>query len=228
MKLLMRIIPLLIILVFTLTATALAKSAISCHCFQEREYNPQRAEAADPYFLATTQNALLAKLYSVSKKDVVRAKMGGATGDSLWIGHHLAQTSSKSIDQVNALYTEKDGWRGVVEQLQLSEDQLTPQFRAAIDDPQQLARVVVDAQLLENLTLTPQPLQRLRDQGADNHRTIMAVFLSQANKQEPAEILTRVTDGKTSWGRLLAEQKLFNGAAIMQRWDQLLDPAPVE
>jgi hypothetical protein len=51
----MRIIPLFIILIFTFTGFAMAKSAISCHCFQDREYDPQRADAADPYFLATTQ-----------------------------------------------------------------------------------------------------------------------------------------------------------------------------
>ena len=219
----MRIIPLLIILTFTFTGFAMAESAISCHCFQDREYDPQRAEAADPYFLATTQNALLAKLFGLSKKDVVRAKMGGANSDSLWIGYELAQKSGKSIDKVSALYTEKEGWRGVVKQLPLSSDQLTPRFMAALDDQKLLAVVVVDAQLLENLKLTPLQLQRLREQGADNHQAIMAVFISQSGQQEPAELFTRVADGQTSWGRLLAEQKLFNGAAIMQRWDRLLE-----
>ena len=219
----MRIIPLFIILIFALTGFAQAKSAISCHCFQEREYDPQRAYAADPYFLATTQNSLLAKLFGVSKKDVVRAKMSGADGDSLWVGHYLAQNSGRSIDEVDALFTQKDGWRGVVQQLQIAPERLSPRFMAALDDQQQLATVVVDAQLLENLKLTPLQLQRLREQGADNHRTIMAVFISQSGQQEPAELFTRVAAGQTSWGRLLAEQKLFNGAAIIQRWDRLLE-----
>ena len=223
MSFLMRIIPLFIILVFTFTGVAMAKSAISCHCFQDREYDPQRAEAADPYFLATTQNALLAKLYSVSKKDVVRAKMGGANGYSLWIGHELAQKSGRSISEVDSFFAKSGGWRGVVQQLQISPEQLSPRFMAALDDQKQLAMVVVDAQLLENLKLTPLQLQRLRDQGADNHQTIMAVFISQSSQQEPAELFAQVADGQTSWGRLLAEQKLYTGAAIMQRWDQLLD-----
>jgi hypothetical protein len=219
----MRIITFFIILTFTFTGFALAKSAISCHCFQDREYDPQRAEAADPYFLATTQNSLLAKLFGLSKKDVVRAKMGGADGDSLWVGHYLAQKSGRSIDEVDALFTEKDGWRGVVQQLQITPEQLTPRFMAALDDQQQLAMVVVDAQLLENLKLTPVQLQRLREQGADNHRAIMAVFISQSGQQEPAELFALVAAGQTSWGRLLAEQKLLNGADIMRRWDQLLE-----
>ena len=202
---------------------ALAKPAISCHCFQDRQYDPQRADAADPYFLATTQNSLLAKLFGLSKKDVVRAKMGGADGDSLWVGHYLAQKSRRPIDEVDALFTEKDGWRGVVQQLQLSPEQLPPRFMAALDDQQQLAMVVVDAQLLAKLKLTPVQLQRLREQGADNHRAIMAVFISQSGQQEPAELFARVTAGQTSWGRLLAEQQLLNGAAIMRRWDRLLE-----
>jgi hypothetical protein len=219
----MRIIPLLIILTFTFTSFALAKSAISCHCFQDREYDPQRADAADPYFLATTQNSLLAKLFGLSKKDVVRAKMGGADGDSLWVGHYLAQKSSRPIAEVDALFTQKAGWRGVVQQLQISPKQLTPRFMAALDDQKQLATVVVDAQLLKNLKLTPLQLQRLRELGADNHRAIMAVFISQAGSKEPAELFTRVAAGQASWGRLLAEQKLLNGADIMRRWDRLLE-----
>ena len=218
----MRIIPLFILLIFTFTGFAQAKSAISCHCFQEREYDPRRAEAADPYFLATTQNSLLAKLYGLSKKDVVRAKMSGADGDSLWVGHYLAQKSGRSISEVDASFAKNGNWRGVVQQLQISPEQLTPRFMTALDDQKQLATVVVDTQLLENLKLTPLQLQRLREQGADNHRAIMAVFLGQSSQQEPVELFTRVADGQTSWGRLLAEQQLFNGAAIMQRWDQLL------
>jgi hypothetical protein len=219
----MRIITLFIILTFAFTGFALAKSAISCHCFQDREYEPQRADAADPYFLATTQNSLLAKLFGLSKRDVVRAKMGGADGDSLWVGHYLAQKSGRPIVEVDALFTQKDGWRGVVQQLQISPQQLTPRFLTALDDQKQLAMVVVDAQLLGNLKLTPLQLQRLREQGADNHLAIMAVFISQAGTQEPAELFTRVAAGQTSWGRLLAEQKLLNGADIMRRWDRLLE-----
>ena len=218
----MRSLPLFFLLVLTLANVTWAESTVNCHCFQDRAYDPQRAYAADPYFLATTQNALLANLFGLSKKDVVRAKMAGANGDSLWVGHYLARTSGKTLDEIKPLISKGEGWGSVVKQLNIDPEQLGPLFVAALDDPKKLAMIVVDEQLMKNLDVKMLQLQQLRGQGADNQETVMAVFLSQLSIQEPVELFILVEDGQSSWGHLLAEQGLFNGSEIEDKWRQRL------
>ena len=218
----MRILPLFLLLVLTPANLTWAESTINCHCFQDRAYDPQRAYAADPYFLATTQNALLANLFGLSKKDVVRAKMGGADGDSLWVGHYLAKKSGKTLDEVKPFFSTREGWASVVKQLNINPEQLGPLFVAALDDQKKLATIVVDGQLTENLNVEMLQLQQLRGQGADNQQTVMAVFLGQVSILEPVELFTLVENGQSSWGHLLAEQGLFNGTEIEGKWFQIL------
>ena len=218
----MRILPLFFLLILTPANFTWAESTINCHCFQDREYDPQRAYAADPYFLATTQNALLANLFGLSKKDVVRAKMGGADGDSLWVGHYLAKKSGKTLDEIKPLFSAGEGWVSVVKQLNINPEQLGPLFVAALNDQKELATVVVNEQLTENLDVAILQLQALRGQGADNKQAVMAVFLGQLSIPEPVELFTQVEDGQSSWGHLLAEQGLFNGSEIEVKWRQIL------
>ena len=218
----MRILSLFLLLVLTPANFTWAESTVNCHCFQDRTYDPQRTYAADPYFLATTQNALLANLFGLSKKDVVRAKMGGADGDSLWVGHYLAKKSGKTLDEIKPLFSAGEGWVSVVKQLNINPEQLGPLFVAALNDQKELATVVVNEQLTENLDVAILQLQALRGQGADNKQAVMAVFLGQLSIPEPVELFTQVEDGQSSWGHLLAEQGLFNGSEIEDKWRQRL------
>ena len=218
----MRILLLFFLLTLTPAEFTWAESTVNCHCFQDRAYDPQRAYAADPYFLATTQNALLANLFGLSKKDVVRAKMAGANGDSLWVGHYLAKKSGNTLNEIKSLFSRGGGWGPVVKQLNIDPEQLSPLFVAALNYPKKLAKIVVDEQLMENLDVEILQLQQLRGQGADNQQTVMAVFLGELSIQEPVELFTQVEDGQSSWGHLLAEQGLLNGSEIEGKWRQVL------
>lgn len=218
----MRSLPLFFLLVLTLANFTWAETTVNCHCFQDRTYDPQRAYAADPYFLATTQNALLASLFGLSKKDVVRAKMAGADGDNLWVGHYLARKGGKTLDEIKPLVSKGEGWASVVKQLNIDPEQLGPLFVSALDDQKKLAMIVVDEQLMKNLDVKMLQLQQLRGQGADNQETVLAVFLGQLSIQEPVELFILVEDGQSSWGHLLAEQGLFNGSEIEDKWRQRL------
>ncbi|MEA3544945.1 MAG: hypothetical protein U9R69_06965, partial [Thermodesulfobacteriota bacterium] len=80
-----------------------AESTISCHCFQDRSFNHQDTAAADPYFLATTQNNFLALIYGIDKRAIVKAKMAGTSGSHLWILFDVAKRSQKTINQVEKL-----------------------------------------------------------------------------------------------------------------------------
>jgi hypothetical protein len=213
---------LLLFMVLTPANFTWAESTVNCHCFQDRAYDPQRAYAADPYFLATTQNALLANLFGLSKKDVVRAKMGGANGESLWVGHYLAKKSGKTLDEIKRLFLTGGGWGSVVKQLNIDPEQLGPLFVSALNDQKKLSTIVVDEQLTENLGVELLQLQQLRGRGADNQQAVMAVFLGHLSHPKPVELFSRVEDGQSSWGNLLAEQGLLNGSEIEEKWRQIL------
>ena len=219
----MRIIPFFLFLNLMFVNFALAEPTASCHCFKDRKYDSQRAFASDPYFLATTQNALLAKLSGLSKKSVVSAKMGGADGDRMWVVHYLAHKSGKPFGEVEALYSEKGGWSEVVQQLKIDPEHLDPRFVAALNDQRRLSMVVVDEQLVMHLAAEPLQLRRLREQGANNQQTIIAVFIDQLSPLEATELFAQVAGAKISWGGLLAEQGLFNGSDIESTWHQLLE-----
>lgn len=218
----MKVLPLILFLILTPAKFTWAEPTVNCHCFQDRAYDPQRAYAADPYFLATTQNALLANLFGLSKKDVVRAKMGGANGDRLWVSNYLAKMSGRTLDEIKHLLSTGEDWGSVVKQLNANTEQLGPLFMAALNDQNKLATIVVDKLLMKNLSVEMLQIQKLRGQGADNQQTIMAVFLGHLSNPEPVKLFIQVKDGQSSWGSLLSNQGLFNGAEIEEEWRQIL------
>lgn len=94
------IITLLALLFLAAPLPVAANPTISCHCFQDRSYNPRQPAAIDPYLLATTQNSLIAAVYQVPKRDLVRSKMTGTPNDEIWVSHHQAQTG-RQVDGGN-------------------------------------------------------------------------------------------------------------------------------
>jgi len=210
----------LILFLFSVISAS-AASTVECHCFQERQFNPQKSRAADPYFLATTQNSLLASLFKVEKKSLVRAKMSGRDSNDLWISHYLAEMSGKSLLEIDRVRSSGESWGRVVAQLEIGADQLKPQFVALLGKPEELAALIVDNSLIEQLRVPKSSLVNLRSQGSENKELILTVFLAQGNGADPLNIYSHVNDGE-SWGKLLHDQGLFDGAGIEQKWKELL------
>lgn len=139
--------PLLFLLFCLVALPAQAGPAMFCHCFQDRSFDPQRAAAGDPYFLATTQNSLLAASFKLSKKDVVRAKMSGTSGEDLWISNFLAARSGQSADQWMTARSSAVSWVKAVTSGNLAASVLGPKVAKAVKDgvtDEALARAVVE------------------------------------------------------------------------------------
>lgn len=79
-----------IIFLLVLVSPALAIPTVTCHCFQDRSFDPQHPAAVDPYLLANARNSLFAAAFKVEKSTVVRAVMAGSAPEELWVGHYLA------------------------------------------------------------------------------------------------------------------------------------------
>jgi hypothetical protein len=189
------------------TSAGLAAPAITCHCFQDRSFEPQRPAAADPYILATTQNSLLATAFGLPKKEVVRAKMAGASGDRLWVVHYLAARSGKSPEQIEAARQQASDWPAVVNALCLEPALLSPRFVTVLDKPgsdEALSAAAVDATLESRLGAEPAAIEALRTAGATSQETILALFLGRRTGRPASELFQRVKSGNATWGEILS------------------------
>lgn len=198
-----------------------AAPTVSCHCFQDRQYVPQKAGAADPYFLATTQNSLMAELFGIDKKSLVRAKMSGSDGDSLWITYYLAQQTAKTTAEISRARSKAASWSDAVSRLKIDAGQLDTRLVALLEKPEALAAFIVDDSLVKNLKVKRALLDNLRKEGAANKERILAVFLGLISDSEPHVHYNRFKQGD-SWGKLLHDLGVYDGAAIERKWASLL------
>lgn len=199
--------PLLSLLLLLLSALpAVAAPAISCHCFQDRSFDPRRPAAADPYFLATVQNSFLAAAFDIEKKTIVRAKMGGASGDALWVKGFLARRGGVSMDRVETVCGQTSSWQEALTRLKIAPDALGDRFaRAAAGgaDDGVLAQIAAEETLTARFGSTARDLAALRSAGAGTREVLLAEFLSRLSQRPATSIYAEVAEGRASWGLLL-------------------------
>lgn len=191
------------------SSSALAIPAITCHCFRHRTFDPQSPSAADPYFLATTQNSFFSAVFGVEKKQVVRAKMSGSSSAEMWISHYVASRDGVSPDALEKARSEASSWKAVLASLYTPENQLGAEFEKALEGKattEALASAAVDANLVARFGADPADLRRLRGAGATDAEAILAVFLSRESGRPAAGYRAEVAAGKKTWGSLLAKQ----------------------
>ncbi|MDT8421041.1 MAG: hypothetical protein RQ754_11470 [Desulfuromonadales bacterium] len=198
-----------------------AGSTVSCHCFQQRHYLPQQSHAADPYFLTTAQNSLMAVLYRVEKKSLVRAKMNGAKADDLWIAHDLSRQSGRALTEILSSRSRVSNWGDVLIQLDIDPEQLETRFHDLIGQPEALAASIIDKVLIAELGAGRERVAKLSADRATGKEKILSVFLSTVGQGDPVEIYRRAINGE-SWGKLLHDSGVYDSAAIEQKWEILL------
>lgn len=183
-----------------------AATTVTCHCFQDRGFDPQRPSAADPYILATAQNSLLAGAFGLPKKEVVRAKMAGASGDRLWVVHYLAARSGRPAGEIAASREQAADWQSVLTSQRLDPAALSPRFVAALikgAGDEALAAAAADATLESRLGADPSAIEALRATGATSQEAILALFLGRRAGHSPLDPFRRVKSGNATWGEIL-------------------------
>lgn len=199
---------LLLLLIVGCPAAASAVSAIDCHCFQDRSYDPAQPAAADPYLLATTQNSLFAAVFAVEKKSIVIEKQKGIPGEDLWVAYWLAARSGGDPESFLEKRKEKGSWRKAAASLAVPEGSLGPRVAAALKadaSDERTGLAVVDEVMLRFRFHGEPELAALRKAGAGNREVILAGLLA-ARLRRPAEQIHRdVRSGKSSWGGLLRQ-----------------------
>lgn len=203
----MRKIPVLVLLVLLLPAAmAHAGPIITCHCFQDRSFNPDKPAAADPYLLATTQNSLLAAIFGLEKRSVVREKMSGTPGEELWVAHHLAQRGGMPYSLLLATHGRTGSWLGTVTLLGLDTGSLAPRFAALLaedagDEP--LAAAVVDEIVTTRLGVPPEEVEQIRAMGGANAELILAAYVGRKSDRSALDVYIEASHERATWGQML-------------------------
>lgn len=203
---------LLFLWLLSLPLTVAAQSIINCHCFQERTFNPNHPAAADPYFLATTQNSFMAQSFGLKKRSLVKAKMEGADANDLWILYELAKRSSLEPSRLEQAYRQQKSWPRVVEVLNVDPERVGGTFWKRLGSPTQLAQHIVDAKL-SAAGVAAEVVSRARRAGMANQELILAVLVG----DDPVSLFSLVKTGHQSWGKYLAAQGLYDGDAIARQ-----------
>ena len=200
---------LLIILILPMSAHAIP--AITCHCFTDRSYEQTRPTAADPYFLATTQNSFFAIVFNTDKKSIVMKKQQGTSPDDLWVAYWVASKSGAAPDSLLQARLKADSWRNVVVPLRLSPKVLGGQFSHALNanaPTERLAEAIVDELFIKEKLLAEGDLTALRKAGASNQELIIAAVIAARTGQPAKQLYTMVKTGTKSWGSLLSGAKI--------------------
>jgi len=200
-----------LIILLLLPLPALAKPAITCHCFTDRSFDPAQPGLADPYFLATTQNSFFAVVFNVDKKAIVMKKQQGTSSDDLWIAYWIASRSSASPETLLKAKQHKEAWKEVITQQGLPAKNLGTGFASAMEAKSAapiLAEAVVDELFRNYRLLTDEELTVLRKSRASNQEMIIATLVASRTKKPAKQLYAKVKNGSTTWGALL------NGAGI--------------
>ncbi len=180
------------------TPPAEAASAVTCHCFRDRSYDPDRPGAADAYILATSRNSLLAAAFGVSKGTIVRALMTGTPPEDLWIAYAVAASTGLNARDLLDARRRSPSWARAVASLGVDPVRLEPALSKAVQTGR--AAPVVDRVLEERLGVSGERIRRLRERGAPDGAAVAASLLYRITGQEPAAVFDEVVGGKATWG----------------------------
>lgn len=204
--------------IFVLCILAPTAHGMPCHCFPNRTFDSAKPATADPYFLATSQNAFMAVVFGQEKSSVVLAKQKpGVTAEGLWIAHWLSMKSGKETSELLRAQRNADSWRGAVATLHINPQKLSPRFATLLNggaDEAALSRFIVDT-LLNDKGLTPRgELEIMRLNGATDQETILASILARKSGQRSSKLFGMVRKGETSWGKLLQKAGMDGGKMV--------------
>ena len=190
-----------------LPARAAAESAVSCHCFRDRTFDPARPAAADPYLLATTRSSLLSAAFGPSKGSLVATVMGGTAAEDLWVAHWAGARAGRPADALLQAMREKGSWRAAL----AGATGLGAAFEQALGrgaDRVELAALAVDDVLASRLGASPESIRALRAAGATSEEAILASVLERRIEAPVLPLLRHVRAGRGSWGAVLHDAGL--------------------
>jgi hypothetical protein len=190
---------------------ASALPTITCHCFTDRSYDAAHPAAADPYFLATTQNSFFAAAFGIDKNMIVINKQKGVSADDLWVAYWLAAKTGSGPESMLQGRKARGTWRQVTTQMAIPVKSMGAKFTDALKNnatDERLAKAVVDELLLRFRFYGEPELAALRKAGAGNQELILAGLIAARTRLPASQLYRSVKGGGVSWGTLLSRARI--------------------
>lgn len=207
----------------------IATYAMPCHCFSARDFDPKEPAAADPYYLATSQNSFFSVSFDMEKKNVVFAKQKpSSTAEGLWVLNWLALTTEVETKKIKKGKKATGSWRGALVNAGVAPKSLPADFWDLIiagASDNQLAQFIVDELLKTKGVISAAELQILRTAKASNEETILAAFLGRKTTQHPSTFFQTVASGETTWGTHMLKAGM-QGRDMVEEIRTLLEQQP--
>ncbi len=194
-------IPLLIL--FSLPSPS---SAVTCHCFQDRTYDPSNPRKAEPYVLATTQNSFFAAAFGIPRKAVVKSKMSGTSGTDLWVAYYAAGILRLRAGDLMTRRGSAPSWPAVLKGKGMEAGSFDARFAAALDSgasDEHLASLAAGEILTSSLGTERKELEAMMTGGASTAEIVAASVFSRWSGGSPSSLFRDVRGGKTTWGGTL-------------------------
>jgi len=197
---------LFVLLSLIIPLQAFAESAIQCHCFTERSYNPADRFAADEYILATSFNSLLANAYGLPKRQIVMIKMNEGVGqDDLLVGLKLSRLTGIDIRKFLRLRRQKNSWAKILssmtKQQVVAEDEILQGVLAGM--PVEEAGTRVADEMISNFYRVPgEEVKKLKASGLNEKETALVFILAHISEIPPEALVKQYKEQGRSWSEI--------------------------
>ena len=195
------------LLLTTITAAPTgAKMTAACHCFKQRNYDPEAKFAADDYILTTSFNSLTANLFNIPKKQIIMLKMkGGIQQNDLLIALKLSHDFDIDYQQLLDLHNKDYSWQKILSESQklsaIKNNQLLAMIKA--DSPlNDVGQEVANSMIVDFYDVPEKKVKELRILGF-NEKEMALFFLLVRNKQvKSEELIKQIKDEGQSWSEI--------------------------
>jgi len=191
------------------SAMEVPQQTSNCHCFQDRDFDPERKFAADRYLLTTSFNSFISENFQISKSQIVMMKMkGGVDPDDLLIGLFVARICDVEVNSLLAILGNGGTWKQILASRSLKKNKENKNslntLLAALDTEGAAVEAVTDQLLKEFFKVSIPEIAALREGGATGREITLVYLLKRHGKTDAtaADILSMYTKKNMSWGEI--------------------------
>ncbi len=188
-----------------------AMDLAACHCFRDRSYDPADRFAADDYLLATSFNALIARVFGISKGEIIMKKMrGGVNGNDLLIALFLSTTCGRPYPLLLSIRGDGGTWQQIAASACGESKDRNPVLAALAkgEDADTIARLITSYMLKKRYPDADKAIAALQHQLTDPHKIALILALARQTSTPPEKILRLYRDEKKSFSQIAHEHGL--------------------
>lgn len=177
---------------------------MGCHCFKQREYNPNARFLADPYVLTTSFNSMMSRAYGLSKGQIIMMRMRqGVSGDDMIISLHLARVVGRDFQQLIFGRNQGQKWSQLITSREPAADPVLSAIRENKPD-HDIAAAATDQLISSYFHLEIAEITKLRARGLKDKEITLAAGLARKQNKSLGDIISLVTDEGQSWSEIAA------------------------